>query len=158
MSFAIQDADLNENLTLELASKLRIAPRYYFNIDAVSSIIGGNSKVKVHLAPHSKSKLKEMKLSPAHQAEPRGNYKMRGVKQYYMTSADGFLKSAIIVIRDEHISTIRYKELVRYDGGYDLWLVLMPKEHKKLIKRSTNKVCEIFCCYSDKFRFQLIFV
>ena len=53
----------------------------------------------------------------------------RGVKQYYVTEAAGYLVVAVVVIKDSKIPELTMK-LWSTDGGYELWTVFLPNSKR----------------------------
>lgn len=102
----------------------RISPNNMLNFDAVSSIIGGDLKDRIRLAPGSKALLRELDRSAG---STHLRTKKRGVKQFYLTSADGHLVAAIIIVKDRAIKSLVFEHVGRVDElGYEVWLAVIP--------------------------------
>ncbi len=105
----------------------RFEARNVYNIDAVSTMIGDQINTSVRMAVGSKEILKKAGRSPSiKHNKPQG----RTVKQFYLTSADGFVRVAIIVIKDYNVKNIMSR-CISKDGGYEVWLLFEPCERKK---------------------------
>eukprot|EP01040_Poterioochromonas_malhamensis_P001863 gene1863-1995_t len=76
------------------------------------------------LPTHGKTKnLNDNMLSPSVVAT---RSQRRSVKQLYLTSAAGYLKVAVIIIKDRSIQRLELHQLSNQEG-YDLWLIYSPK-------------------------------
>lgn len=115
---------------VDMSTKLRVIPRYYYNFDAVSSVIGERHSKPVYLTDNARKTLRDLKLSVSAAWSSNGeavtsNAKRRGIKQVYLTSADGFFHLAVIIIRDRNVKRIIFQHLSN-DGGYQTWMILLP--------------------------------
>eukprot|EP01039_Chlorochromonas_danica_P011413 gene11414-12757_t len=107
-----------------------------FNVDAVSCVIGESTSAKVRLVRGSNEYLKQVNRSPSKTVKQE---KRRAVKQLYVTSADGYLNCAIIVLKDSHIKELKLIPIDKHhSGGYQLWLLLVPYQPKK--RKNTQTV------------------
>ena len=103
-------------------NSLRIHPSDTYNFDAVCCELNGDIIETIRMVSGKKRTLKENNLS-ASITQSLGQ--KRSIKQIYLTSADGFLLAAILVIRDRAVSNIHFHKLDN-SGGYQLWLVFSP--------------------------------
>eukprot|EP00981_Chlorochromonas_danica_P013927 scaffold7106_cov217-Ochromonas_danica.AAC.1 len=114
----------------------RIKHCFMFNVDAVSCVIGESTSAKVRLVRGSNEYLKQVNRSPSKTVKQE---KRRAVKQLYVTSADGYLNCAIIVLKDSHIKELKLIPIDKHhSGGYQLWLLLVPYQPKK--RKNTQTV------------------
>ena len=137
--FAVQNMRVPQ---VDMSTELRIKPRYFFNFDAVTSVIGEVEDRPVYLPESARKTLKELKLGVS-AAFSCSSAKRRGIKQLYLTSADGWLLVAVIIIRDNNIKKICFQHLSN-DGGYQTWLMLLPNVRGT----AANNLVSIFlfCC------------
>jgi hypothetical protein len=91
-------------------------------MDGVATLCGGNLNQAVRLVHGATAKLKSKNLSVW---IANDKTQQRGVKQYYVTAADGYLLVAVVVIKDSKIPRLEFK-LWSTDGGYELWTVFLP--------------------------------
>lgn len=121
MAHAIQNVPPLPDLSAIYSDSLRIHPSCLFNFDAVSCDLNGEIIASVRMASGTK-KLRELKQSSAVSTPDK---KHRSVKQLYLTSADGFLHAAIVIIKDHKIQTLQLHHIAD-QGGYQLWVVFSP--------------------------------
>ncbi len=108
-----------------MGTELRIKPRYYFNFDSVSAIIGEEENRPIYMSDSARKTLQELKLSVSKASSTVSNEKRRGIKQLYLTSADYWLLAAVIMIRDRNIKNVLFQHLSN-DGGYQTWVIFIP--------------------------------
>jgi hypothetical protein len=102
----------------------RVKASNMYNLDAVSILAGGKVNSKVRCAKETKKALKDLGISIGVESTTK---KERGIKQYYLTCADGKLVVAVIIIKDNHIKDISYDKI--HDSeytGYDLFVIYVP--------------------------------
>ena len=104
--------------------------RLCFNMDGVATLTGGNMNQHVRLVKGATKAMKAKSLSVWIANE---RTQQRGVKQYYVTAADGFLLSAIVVIKDSKIPQLS-RHLWSKDGGYELWTVFVPNPKRAIAR------------------------
>lgn len=127
ISHAVMTSAILDNRTIPMG--------LIFNVDAVTSLIGGSSKSRVRIAASSAEELKSCNRSPSKKEDTT---KQRGVKQFYLTSADGQLRCAVILLKDTHFKSIEICHLDnRGSGGYELYMVTVPNV-KRGDKRSSS--------------------
>lgn len=123
VSHAIQNVLPTESKLAIESEVLRIHPAHIFNFDTVSCVINGELNENVRLPAGTKARCRQQNITPSYYA-PR--IQRRSIKQLYLTSADGYLHAAVVIIKDRSISTLQFHRLGN-QGGYELWLVYSPK-------------------------------
>ena len=113
----------------------RIKPYNCYNIDAVSSFAGSKLNYRVRCAAGTKASLKKKGLSISINKDKE---KQRVIKQLYVTSSDGYVLVAVILISDNHISELSRHLLDKYSGGYELWVILIPNTNKNIGSKSSS--------------------
>jgi hypothetical protein len=129
VSYGIQEivpAEITDSVPLD---KLRIHPQDIYNIDGVATLLDGITNQTVRLVAGGKKKLKEKRLNATVSTSTKSS-KRRTIKQLYLTSSDGFLHTAILVIKDRKVKQLAFHCLSAFDGGYQVWLVLSPVKTK----------------------------
>jgi hypothetical protein len=108
---------------MNISTELRIKPRYYFNFDSVTCIIGEDPNRPVYLSENTRKSLKDLKIGVS--AAFSNALKRRGIRNLFLTSADFWLLLGVVIIKDNNIKKISFQHLSN-DGGYQLWLLMLP--------------------------------
>jgi pullulanase/glycogen debranching enzyme len=64
-----------------------------------------------------------------------------GVKQFYITSANGSLTLAIIQVKDNHVENFEVLKLST-EGGYELWVIMVPnikRQERRALRSRTRQ-------------------
>ena len=54
------------------------------------------------------------------------------MKQYYLSSDDGYCRVAVMIIKDNHVTNVNAHCLDKFSGDIELYVVFVPNLNKKI--------------------------
>lgn len=123
-------SDINDLGAFDLSS-YNIKKENFYNFDSVACWVDSNDTgEKIRITAQAQKELKQRHLSGALH---RDQSQSRSVQQTYLTSADGYLTVSVIEIADYNVDRLLLENVnSRKDGGYDIWVALLPCNARKV--------------------------